>query len=155
MGTFDSRTIWIAAIVIAWVAGTYWFFYLKNKAIVLMPGTGALRSDDDVIVSPHRVVVNVVFANSTSVDQDLLADMTVNVKDLLSGAYKPTDRAVTNKTVTAPGPTEEGEKDEEEEVDLSGEPELNTDLKEEDIPEPDNKYSTNVSEPADLKEFNL
>lgn len=155
MGSREWGFITMGTIALLWVAGAYFYFYYKNKKAIVMPGMGALRHDDDVIVPQRRVVVNFVFANEESIDQELVADMVVNVDNVLKGIYKPTEKMIKqNETASwTDHQSDPGEEEEDLEVDVTDAPELNPDIKEEDIPIPE--PVRNVSEPVAVNELSV
>lgn len=52
---------------------------------------------DDVITSPNRLVVNLIYSEKENIDLDLFADMSIRYNDLLNGTYKVPDHLKKNK----------------------------------------------------------
>jgi hypothetical protein len=99
----------------------------------MVVGIGSsIRSDDDVLVRSQPVIVNIVYAADVAIEQGLLADVVINYKDLLSGKYKAKETQVVRQATTPlaagvekviePEPRETTESEDEDEVDLEGDP---------------------------------
>ena len=160
-----NTTLLVVTAAALWVLGTYFYFKYRGQGNSLIPGTGALRSDDDVLVPQKKFVVNVVYSDGQTVSQDLLADLVVNVSDLMEGKYKPVNfQGIQTNTVVGGNP-KEVEKIEEVEEDGGDEEEItlpNTDddvpdtLKESEVPDPEPKSEAVMEgEVLDANNLNL
>lgn len=160
----DTSVIIIGLLAgIAIVMAAYFQLSKKPKLKPLVVGAGGpVRSDDDVMVRHQPVIVNILFETGQSINQGLLADLVVNYKDLISGKYKAPVRYLEKQEVLsvkdepmgsyAKGTSlkeikEQPETEDEEEVDLSGQPENLPDPGEGDIPDfkPVDVSSTNFN----------
>ncbi len=157
-----NTTLLFGLAAAAWVLGAYYFFYLRGKGTSLIPGTGVLRSDEDVLVLQKKFVVNVVYSEGQVVSQDLLADLVVNVSDLMQGKYKPLNFEGIQTTIVSGDPKKkvvevEEQGGDEEEITLPKEDEDVPDtIEENDIPEPETKGELMLeAEVLDVKNLNL
>ena len=119
-------TVIVVVVCMVWILGTY--LYYNNRRPKLQPlviATGAVKSDDEVLIRAKPVVVNVVFAESGPLDTSLVADVVVNYRDLLTGKY---NLNVTGGSVATGGGTETGidpkEAPSEDDKEVEGGPEL-------------------------------
>lgn len=81
-------TLIVFVVCAGWIGGAYWFYSRKPKLIPMVIGSGAVKGDNEVLVMPKPIVVNVIYHSSEEViDTSAIADVVVNYRDLVSGKY--------------------------------------------------------------------
>lgn len=157
--------MWIGAVSLIWIAVAYYFLFVREKKKLGLVGIASgPKEDSEVIVSNTKIMINVLFADDEKIEAtpELLADMVISFKDIVSGTYKVP--GVVNKesqpiTVSSlmgdPGEKKEAERDasdsgNDEIPDLSDEPEL-PELDQDNVPdrEPDAKVILDESQLVD------
>lgn len=93
--TFGLNIETIGIFALVWIIIVYFIFNKKKSNEITLKYETTARDilvvpklDDDF---PRELKVNMVFENDKDVSTDVMADMTINMKDLLNGTYKVPD----------------------------------------------------------------